>query len=220
MTTACDRFGADLAALAMEAPDVSTGPATQAHVDGCPACAASLAALRATVRALDLADPDRVSQPAVAPARLGDHVMAVVEREQHRARRRALAVRAVLAASAAAAVVVVGWGVAALRGPDLETVVLHSRAGSPTALTAQATLTPRPWGTAVELVVDRSQPGTTYRVWFADAEGQRTPAGTFRGAGHSLRMSLAVAVSRAEASTIGISTDEADRLVSARLSEP
>ena len=218
MSTACDRFGADLAALAMQAPDVTTVPATQAHIDGCPACAATLAELRATVGVLDLADPDRVSQPSRAPAGLRGHVLAMVERDQLRARRRTLVTRTVLTAAAAAVVVMAGWGVTTVRGPDPEVVVLHSGSSNSTELTARAALTPRAWGTAVDLVVDRSEPGTTYRVWLTDAEGRRTPAGTFRGADRSLRMNLAVAVSAADASSIGISTDDADRLVLARLS--
>ena len=228
MTESCDEWSRDLAALAIGALGPQERVAVVAHVDGCPACAQALADLRATVAVLDRADPDHLRQPVPAPSGLDSRVLEAVAQEKARSRRRAL-VR--WGAAAAAMAVIVGTGAliasrTSAPAPVGEVVALAapSDPGVPSGELelpdVTATVTPKAWGTAMDLRVDGSTPGVVYRVWVADATGQRTSAGTFMGADRTLTVATAAGLARGEATVIGVSTDEGDPLVVAELSAP
>ncbi|MGB7983351.1 MAG: anti-sigma factor [Candidatus Nanopelagicales bacterium] len=217
MSRPCSQRDADLAVLAMGALDESESLALLSHVGGCPLCATTLAELRSTVAALDTADPDRLDPVTAPPAGLDARVLAAVDRE---AKRHQLAVRITRWAAAAAAAVLmlagVGWMISSrgeAPGEDGTTVAFASVAGSEPQVSGTATVTGRAWGTEVILVVGGTEPGTVYRVWLADGSGQRTPAGTFRGADRTLEVTVASALPLPQATSIGMTTETADPLV-------
>lgn len=217
MSEPCSPRDADLAVLALGALDEVDSLRLLSHVEGCPRCAATLAELRTTVTALDLADPDRLDRVAAPPAGLDARVLAAVDREANRHR---LAARITRWALAAAAVVLMlaglGWVISsrgATPGEDGTTVAFASVSASEPRVSGTATVTGRAWGTEVVLVVEGTEPGAIYRVWLADGSGQRTPAGTFRGADRALTVTVASALPRPQATSIGMTTEAADPLV-------
>ena len=225
MTESCDRWSRDLAALAIGALEPDERVVVIADVDGCPACAHALADLRAAVTVLDRADPDHLDEPVPPPSGLDSRVLAAVAREKAQTRQRTL----VRWGAAAAAVVLIA-GTSALivsqrsaPAPVGEVVALAAPSapavpsGDPGVPQVTATVTPKAWGTAVDLRVDGSVPGVVYRVWVADAAGQRTSAGTFMGADRTLTVAAAAGLARGEARVIGVSTDEGDPLIVAEL---
>lgn len=220
MTEPCRERADDLAALALDGLDPADAVAVQAHVDGCPACAAALARLRATVSALDRADPARLGAAEPPPAGLDARVLAALDMERARERRRWIGLRGAAAAAVVAVAAAVVGAVLAV-GEDgsvrTEVVTLAAPGRSPTGLTVSARLTDRAWGTAVELVVEGSEPGQVYRVWLADERGQRSPAGTFRGVRQRLEVRVAASLSRPDAELIGVSTETDDPLLVAPL---
>jgi Anti-sigma-K factor rskA, C-terminal len=213
----CSQRDADLALLAMGALDEAESLDLLSHVEGCPRCATTLAELRSTVSALDMADPDLLDAETAPPAGLDARVLAAVDRE---ANRHHLALRITRWAVAAAAAVLmlagVGWVISsrgAQPGEDGTTVAFASVAGSEPDVSGTATVTGRAWGTEVNLVIEGTDPGTVYRVWLADGSGQRTSAGTFRGADRTLNVTVASALPLPQATIIGMTTETADPLV-------
>jgi hypothetical protein len=101
-------------------------------------------------------------------------------------------------------------------GATIALAPVSERAGD---LEVTAELTAKAWGTAVDLVVTGAQPDVVYRVWLADHDGQRVPAGTFRGVDRRLQVSVASALARPDAAQIGLSTSDADPLVTAEVAE-
>ena len=222
MTEPCAEWSTEVSALALGALSPEERIALLAHLDGCPACSTALAELRGSVSLLDRADPERIGALAPAPRGLDARVLEAVEGERARAARRRLVTRWGLAAAAAALVVAGGGALLSSRQseptPAGDVVALGdpARLGQPQVT---ATLTAKAWGTAVELVVVGSEPSVVYRVWLADAEGARTPAGTFMGADRTLTVATAAGLARPHAVAIGLSTDTGDPLVVASLPE-
>jgi hypothetical protein len=212
--TACPERAGDLAALALGSlPDAEVAK-QRAHLDGCADCRQALRELESVTRLLDLADPGQWSEAPAPPVGLDGRVIAAVENEAGRERRRSRARRwGLAAAGTAAAIALVAGGSVMLADratPDAVVVALVSSdaAGDPTA---SATLTSRPWGTEIDLIVEGAEAGVTYRVWLAGPDGSRTPAGTFIGQGRPLRMSLAAGLPRELAVELGVSSDAVDR---------
>lgn len=216
-----DRAG-DVAALALGGLDPGERASAQAHVDGCAACAVALREQQAVAALLDLAQAS--PEPVSTPSGLDTRVLAAVDDEQRRRRRRAQALRWAWAGAAALAAVGTLVGVEqSLRtgtgGSVGVEVALSPAPAATTVPTATATLTDKAWGTAIELLVVGSRAGEEYRVWLADDTGTRTPAGSFEGQDRTLTVSLAAALERAEATTLGISTEGADPLLVVSLPE-
>ena len=224
MTEACAQWSVEVSALALGALAPEERVALLAHLDGCPACSAALAELRGSVSLLDRADPERIGALAPAPRGLDVRVLETVEGERARAARRRLLTRWGLAAAALALIVAGGGALLSSRHAASPTptgdVVALGDAARPSQPQVTATLTAKAWGTAVELVVVGSEPGVVYRVWLADADGVRTPAGTFLGADRRLTVDTAAGLARPDAVSIGLSTDAGDPLVVAPLPEP
>lgn len=216
MSQPCSDRAGDLASLALGALPPEQRLAVQAHVDGCPTCAAALSQHRAVVDLLDRADVGRLGEESHTPVGLDRRVIDAVTHDQTRQRRRARTVRGLLVA--AALVLVAGVGGVALtitrEAPADSVVVVLSGAPSGQVLPdGTATVQARPWGTAIDLDVSVSEIGEEYRVWLATADGSRTPAGTFTGQDHRVTVSLASALATRRAATLGISTASADPLV-------
>jgi len=152
--------------------------ATEAHLDGCPACRAEAEALAPVASLLGRADPDRLMPAPAPPPRLGERIVGriAVERRAERRRRTRLRLGLTAAATAAAAAAIV-----TLMGSDQstpsQTVAFRSL---PRGASAEATLAPRPWGSEVSVRVHGFRPGTLCRVWLRRSNGKRVPAGSFR----------------------------------------
>ena len=168
--------------------------ATEAHLDGCPACRADAEALARVSTLLGRADPDRLVPAPAPPPRLGERIVGriAVERraERRRTRLRVGLTAAVAAAVAAAAVTLVGTD----QSTPSETVAFRSL---PRGASAEATLAPRPWGSEVSVQVHGFRPGTLCRVWLRRSDGKQVSAGSFRyvydGEGDHAGLSSAVA---------------------------
>jgi Putative zinc-finger len=152
--------------------------ATEAHLDGCPACRAEAEALAPVASLLGRADPDRLMPAPAPPPRLGERIVGRIAVERRGERRRRTRLRlgltaAATAAVAAAAVTLVGSD----QSTPSQTVAFRSL---PRGASAEATLAPRPWGSEVSVRVDGFRPGTLCRVWLRRSDGKRVPAGSFR----------------------------------------
>jgi hypothetical protein len=152
--------------------------ATEAHLDGCPACRAEAEALAPVASLLGRADPDRLVPAPAPPPRLGERIVGRIAVERRAERRRRTRLRlgltaAAAAAAAAAAVTLVGSD----QSTPSETVAFRSL---PRGASAEATLAPRPWGSEVSVQVHGFRPGTLCQVWLRRSDGKRVPAGSFR----------------------------------------
>ena len=116
----------------------------------------------------------------------------------------------VVAAAAAVLVVagVVAVGLTRSDGRGGEEVALTGPEGG--SATGTAVLTPRGWGTEIDLEVEGLDPGTVYNVWLRRSDDTRFAAGSFvavRSTG-SMTVDTACALQADQAAGIGISTGE------------
>lgn len=163
--------------------------AVRAHLDGCAACRAELAALAPLAARLSDVDADRLDEAPPVPPGLGDAVLARIAAEEANrpvdlAARRRLRVRA-LGAVAAVAVAAAGFGVGWLvrpvpEQPPLEAVAVEVAVED---ITASADLVPHTWGVEVKLSGQGFTAGEVYRVWVTEEDGDVVPAGEFLGVG-------------------------------------
>lgn len=178
--------------------------ATEAHLDGCPACRAEAEALTPVASLLGRADPDRLVPAPAPPPGLSERIVrriAVERRAERRGRTRLrLGVAAAAAAAAAAAVVTL---VGSDQSTPSETVTFRSL---PRGASAEATLAARPWGSEVSVQVHGFRPGTPCRVWLRRSDGRQVPAGSFRYVyeGESDHAGLSSALAPDDATAIGL----------------
>ena len=186
--------------------DLST--ALEAHLDGCPACRAELKGFEEVALALPLADPARVEGEVDEPAgEVEAQIFTRVAAERAAGRMR----RTVGVAAAAVLVVVAVLGASLLGGEDGTRVPL---AGETAGSSAEALVEPRPWGTRIELVVAGLPGDATYRVWLERSDGERVPAGTFRGVrDRELTVVLASALPLGLAVAVGVSAEDGSTLL-------
>ena len=156
--------------------------ATEAHLDGCPACRAEAEALAPVASLLARADPDRLAPAPAPPPRLGERIVRRIAAERRAERRRRTRLR--LAPGRGRRGSGGGRGRRArhhLTGSDqstpAETVAFRSL---PRGAFAEATLAPRPWGSEISVQVYGFRPGTLCQVWLRRSDGKRVPAGSFR----------------------------------------
>lgn len=181
--------------------------ALEAHLEGCAACRAELASLRAVARLLPLADPERLGGATEPPPELAERVVAAVGAERG-ARRRLGRLRlglagatAVVAAALLALALLPGSG-----GPPRRHVAFSS---PPAPLKIGATLVPRPFGTEIHVYVKGARSGALCRVFLRDAEGARMPAGSFRYRwGADSGAVLGAGLDLAETAAIGVRVGE------------
>jgi hypothetical protein len=179
--------------------------ATEAHLDGCPACRAEAAALAPMASLLGRADPDRL-EPAPAPAsRLRERIFGLIAAERSAERRRRIRLRlglATAAAAAATAIVIVVVGLTdSDRSTPTETVAFRSL---PRGAVAEATLAPRPWGSEISVKVYGFPRGTLCQVWLRNSDGERVPAGSFRYVYEGEGEHLSSAVALGDAAAVGL----------------
>lgn len=181
--------------------------ATEAHLDGCPACRAEAEALAPVAAMLARADPDRLAPAPAPPPGLGERIaqrIAAERRSRRRARvRLGLALGAATAAAAAATVIAVTLVRSPESPPPSQTVAFPAL---PRGVSIQANLQPRPWGSDVSVEVHGFRPGTLCRVWLRRSDGTRVPAGSFRYvyAGESDEAALSSALAPDDATAIGL----------------
>jgi Putative zinc-finger len=178
--------------------------ATEAHLDGCPACRADAEALAPVASLLGRADPDRLLPAPAPPPRLGQRIVSRIAAERRAERRRRTRLRLGLAASAAvAAGAVVVTLVGSNPSTPSETVAFRSL---PRGAWAEATLAPRPWGSEVSVQVYGFRPGTPCRVWLRRSDGKQVPAGSFRYVyeGESDHTGLSSALAPHDATAVGL----------------
>jgi hypothetical protein len=179
--------------------------ATEAHLDGCPACRAEAEALAPVASLLGRADPDRL-EPAPAPAsRLRERIFGLIAAERRAERRRRIRLRLGLATAAAAAATAAVIVIVGLTDSDqstaAETVAFRSL---PRGASAEATLAPRPWGSEISVKVYGFPRGTLCQVWLRNSDGERVPAGSFRYVYEGEGEHLSSAVALGEAAAIGL----------------
>ena len=206
MTEDCRTWRERLGAYALDQLEPWERAATEAHLEGCAECRHELQALAPVAAVLERADPDRLSDVPAPPPDLGERIARRVASER-RSRRRTrlrigfgLAGAAAAAAAAAAAIAVFAGGSGE---PASETVAFRT---VPPGASAQATLTPSPWGSDVSVQVRGFRPGTMCQIWLRRADGSRVPAGSFRYVydGESDGAELSSGVAPDEAVAIGL----------------
>ncbi len=179
--------------------------ATEAHLDGCPACRAEAEALAPAASLLGRADPARLGPAPAPPSRLGERIFSRIAAERRAERRRRTRLRLGLAAAAAACAAAVVVVVLSIGGSDrstpAETVAFRSL---PRGAFAEATLAPRPWGSEVSVKVYGFRPGTLCQVWLRRSDGQRVSAGSFRYVYEGEGDHLSSALSPKDATAIGL----------------
>ena len=207
---ACREWRGALAATALDRVDPAEAIALQAHLDGCASCRAELAELTVVGRALPRADLAHVIQDPGEPSpRLREQVVGRVASVRDQRRRRRL--RRVLAV---AAIVVVAFGfgaVLATKGDDSSSATTIK---FPTSAEASGTaaLEAHSAGTQVHLNATGLDDGDWYWLWLTGADGKRVAAGTFRGTGDDVDVTLTSALPLDAARRIWV-TDKDDSVV-------
>jgi hypothetical protein len=175
-TEPCASHREQIGALVLGDLDASSEARLRAHAEGCEGCRNEIAALEPVARLLTRADADRVSAPAIPPAGLAPRLARRLGDERRALRRRRIFTG--VAAAAATALVAVSLALL-LGGGEPEAQVVSFDTGDPdVGLTAN--LTSRAWGTEVEVSVRGIHEGTRCNVTLIGADGERTPAGSFR----------------------------------------
>jgi hypothetical protein len=181
--------------------------ATEAHLEGCPACRAEADALSPMAVLLERADPDQLSPSPAPPADLGDRIARRIAAERGATRRRRLRLGFGLGAAAAAATAAVLLAVSLVGStptpPQGQTVAFK---GLPKGVSVDASLEPRAWGTDVSLHVSGFRPGTLCTVWLRRSDGTKVPAGSFRYvyAGESDEAQLSSGLDPPDVTAIGL----------------
>jgi anti-sigma factor RsiW len=202
---ACRVWRERIGALVLGQLDREQRAATEAHLEGCPACRAEAEALAPVAAALSRADPERLTPAPAPPAYLGDRIARRVAAERRAKRRRHARLGLGLggAAAAAATAALIAVLIAGSPSPAPGRTVAFS--SLPRHAWAQATLEPRPWGSAISVHVGGFRPGTLCQVWVRRRDGTRVTAGSFRYVydGES-DAALSAAVTPGDATAIGL----------------
>jgi anti-sigma-K factor RskA len=196
-TDGCRDWRGDLGMEALGRLDEPQRTALLAHLDGCAECRAALAELSTVASALDLADPDRVSDgEIVQPSQeLGERILGRLQWERAVKRRhRTFRIAAAIVGVAAAAVIAIALSVGARSGDHGTVVALRS---TDRGVHAEAVLFPQQAGTRVQLRVDGLDDGEWYWLWVTGSDGDRVAAGTFTASQkrQDLTMTAALSVS-------------------------
>jgi anti-sigma factor RsiW len=210
-TDACREWRGAVAAAALGRIDAADEVALQAHLDGCTQCRRELGELRAAVRALPLADPARVvEETREPPVGLAERVIERVAHEHARVRRRRLRVVLVAAAVVAAIAGIGAVAVATLdegREPSM-TITFPAVEDA----RGRADLFALDEGTEVELAASGLKSGDWYWLWLTNGDGDRVTAGTFKGTGDEVEVTLTAALALEDARRIWV-TDGDDAVV-------
>ena len=211
---ACREWRGAIAAEALGEIEPAEAIALQAHLDGCAVCRGELDDLAVVARALPLADPSRVREhPEPPPVRLAAQVVDRVAFERARARKRApkrlqmLAVAAVVVAALG-----IGGAVVVAQRDDSTPATTVSFGPTSEASGGSAQLRAHASGTEVDLVADGLDKGDWYWLWLTGDDGNRVAAGTFRGTGDTVQVTLSSALPLDAARRIWV-TNDSDKVV-------
>jgi predicted anti-sigma-YlaC factor YlaD len=212
MAEACRAHRGDLAAAALGRIDGSDAVALRAHVEGCAACRQELAELESAARMLPLAEPAHVTgtiePPAALESRVRERVAAEMRERARRRRRRWISTTAAATAVAAGLVFALALLSGDGGGADDRRVVFE--ANGETAGTA--VLHARAAGTEIRLDGNGFDRGDTYWLWLTGADGERVAAGTFRGTGEPVSLTMTAALPLDAARRVWV-TDDQDAIV-------
>jgi hypothetical protein len=177
--------------------------ATEAHLEGCPACRAEAEALAPVAALLSRADPDRLAPVPAPPRHLGERIVRRISAERRARRRKRFGIGVGLAGATAAAALLLVSLLGSSEGTSAQQVAFRSL---PPGVSAKASISARPWGSDVSVSVDGFNRGTICRVWLRRSDGERVPAGSFRYlyAGESEEADLSSALAPHEATAIGL----------------
>lgn len=147
------------------------------HLDGCGPCRDELARLSPLPSLLDRLSAEEVADGSLEPpTELLDGVLARIDRERHRDRRRLRAWQGLAAAALAAAALVL-WAPWQGGGPT-DALVAPARPVA-TAVEGEAALMAWEWGTTVRLEVAGLPARDGYVLWAIAEDGRREQAGTW-----------------------------------------
>jgi hypothetical protein len=216
MPESCREWRGELAAAALGNLDEEARVALQAHLDGCAACRAELADLRAVAAVLPAADVAHVTEPArdEPPTDLGERVLGTLawqRAQEHRRRRRRFGV--VIATSAIAVAAAIGL---LFIGGSLTHTVDHAEEVAftvkPRGVDASVQLARADYGTDVKLDVSGLNDGGVYWLWLTGDDGKRIAAGTFEATGDHYTCDMTAALPLASTRRVWV-TDAADQVV-------
>ncbi len=204
-TESCRAFRESLGAYALGQLKEAERIALEAHLEGCGECRGEADSLLGIAALLPAADPQHFGPPPAPPPALGAQIAARIEAERQGRRRadrrrfRALLGAGITTAAAAAAVVIIlALGGSSGAGPQQEVVF-----GSlPPGVKISASLSPRAFGTEIEMYVSGIRSGTLCRVFLRGPGARRVSAGTFRyryGADSEAQLSSALDLSQTKA---------------------
>jgi anti-sigma-K factor RskA len=208
----CRQWREQLGAMALGHLSPAEITAVRAHLDGCAACRAELAALQQVARLLPLADVESLDTEPAPPSDLGDRVVTVVrhERALEERRRRRRVRGAVSGLAAAAAVIALAVSLTVASGGGGRVVALDEH---PAGVSSTAAFDQHGWGTEIRLEVQGLPAGHSYYVWMRQADGEHVPAGSFRTVEGSTGVTLATALAMTDAVGIGISDEKGDTIM-------
>lgn len=195
-----------IGALVLGQLDPDQRASTEAHLEGCPECRAEAEALAPLAALLSRADPGRLAPSPAPPPHLGDRIARRIAAERRAKRRRRVRLGLGLGGACAAAATAALIAALISGSPSAEPREAVAFRGLPGHAWAQATLEPRPWGSAVSVRVGGFRPGTLCKVWLRRRDGTRVTAGSFRYVydGESDEAGLSSAVTPGDATAIGL----------------
>ncbi len=175
-----------LGAYVLGALDPEERIEVEAHLDGCSSCRDELSRLSPLPPLLDRVTVEEVEQGVLRPpAGLLDGLLARVQQEQRRDRRRLRAWQAVAASLAAVALVL--WAPWQTQSPLDALVAPAQPVAAP--VEGEAALMAWEWGTTVRLEVTGLPERDGYVLWVVADDGRREQAGTWGPtADHSARV--------------------------------
>jgi Putative zinc-finger len=202
----CRVWREHLGALVLGQLEPAERAATEAHLEGCPACRAEADALAPMASLLSRADPERLAIAAGPPADLGERIARRIVAERRSTRRRRLRWGLAAATAAAAATAMTILAISLSGGSSNGSTETVAFTNLPRGASIEASLDPRPWGSDLRVRVRGFRPGTLCTVWLKRADGTKVPAGSFRYvyAGEDDQASLSAAVSPDDATAIGL----------------
>lgn len=216
--TACDEIRIELGAYALGALEPDEAQRVEAHLEGCDGCRSELeqlsfasSLLRTPVARAFAAETE--PDPALVEKALAG--VASTRIAQTRKLRRLGSAAAASSAGLLAAIgvaVALGTRPADSFAPTGQATALQAATGI--AAAASVRLSPRPWGTQVDLRTEQMPalpPGAYYEVWLVRADGTRVAAGTFRptSPGGRARVRLAAGIARPLVARVGVTLEGA-----------
>jgi hypothetical protein len=220
-TEACRDWRGALGAAALGVIDPVEEVGLRAHLDGCAACRGELRELEAVAGALSAASiASVISAPAEPSGTLAGRVAARVAEERdarHRRRTRRISAGVGALAAIAAVITAIVLAVGGSSGEPGNEIVMQG----PRGLTATATLTEQPVGTAIDVQLAGLDPHEYYWLWLTGEDDEhRMGAGTFSGSREPSEVRMTAALPLEKARRIWV-TDEDDEIVlDARIPAP